>query len=132
MADLAASLAAKYFPKSGESLVIGDITAIQLAETYRTPIFIYDRAVFDRKFDALRGALPDRFSIYYSIKANPASAVVRHFLSRGCGIEIASVGEFRKALEAGCSAGKILFAGPGKSEAELEMVLSKGIGEIHM
>jgi diaminopimelate decarboxylase len=132
MADLAASLTAKYFPKSGESLVIGDITAIQLAETYRTPIFLYDRAVFDRKFDALRKALPDCFSIYYSIKANPASAVVRHFLSRGCGIEIASVGEFRKALEAGCSAGKILFAGPGKSEAELEMVLSQGIGEIHI
>jgi len=132
MADLAASLAAKYFPKSGESLVIGDIPVIQLAATYGTPIFIYDRAVFDCKYDALRKALPERFSIYYSMKANPASAVVKHFLSRGCGIEIASVGEFRKALAAGCPAGKILFAGPGKSEAELELVLSEGIGEIHM
>jgi diaminopimelate decarboxylase len=132
MADLAAYLTAKYFPKSGESLVIGDISVIQLAETYGTPIFLYDGAVFDRKYDALRKALPDRFSIYYSIKANPASAVVKHFLSRGCGIEIASVGEFRKALEAGCPAGRILFAGPGKSGAELEHVLSQGIGEIHM
>jgi diaminopimelate decarboxylase len=132
MAGLAASLTAKYYPKSGESLVIGDVEVSQLAETYGTPIFIYDRAVFDRKYDALREALPERFSIYYSIKANPSSAVVKHFLSRGCGIEIASVGEFRKALEAGCPAGKILFAGPGKSEAELEYVLSQGIGEIHM
>jgi diaminopimelate decarboxylase len=132
MADLAASLTAKYFPKSGESLVVGNISVIQLAETYGTPIFIYDRSIFDRKYDALRRALPERFSIYYSIKANPASAVVKHFLSRGCGIEIASVGEFRKAREAGCPADKILFAGPGKSEAELEQVLSQGIGEIHM
>jgi diaminopimelate decarboxylase len=132
MADLAASLTAKYFPKSGESLVIGDVEVTQLAEAHGTPIFIYDRAVFDRKYDALRKSLPERFSIYYSIKANPASAVVKHFLSRGCGIEIASVGEFRKALEAGCPADKILFAGPGKSEAELEYVLSQGIGEIHM
>src|SRR5437899_2785994 len=132
MADLAALLVSKYFPKSGDSLVIGDVSVVQLAEIYGTPIFIYDRALLDRKFDALRSALPARFSIYYSIKANPCPAVVRHFLSRGCGIEIASVGEFRKALEAGCPAERILFAGPGKSEAELELVLSRGIGEIHM
>jgi diaminopimelate decarboxylase len=132
MADLAASLTAKYFPKSGESLVIGDVSVVQLAHTYGTPIFIYDRAIFDRKFDALRAALPERFSIYYSIKANPASTVVKHFLNRGCGIEIASAGEFQKALDAGCAPERILFAGPGKSEAELELVLSRGIGEIHM
>lgn len=132
MADLAAALVAKYFPRSGESLVLGDVSVIQLAETYGTPIFIYDRAVLDQKYDALREALPARFLIYYSIKANPASAVVRHFLSRGCGIEVASAGEFRKALEAGCPAEKVLFAGPGKSEAELELVLSQCIGEIHM
>jgi hypothetical protein len=34
MADLAASLTAKYFPKSGESLVIGDSTVVQLAGTH--------------------------------------------------------------------------------------------------
>ncbi len=132
MGDLAASLMAKYFPKSGESLVIGDSSVVQLAHTYGTPIFIYDRAVLDRKYDALRSALPGRFSIYYSIKANPASAVVKHFLGRGCGIEIASAGEFQKAMDAGCAPEHILFAGPGKSEAELELVLSRSIGEIHM
>jgi len=132
MADLAAFLIAKYFPKSGVSLVIGDISVGQLAETYGTPMFAYDRAVLDAKYDALRSALPQRFSIYYSLKANPCLAVVKHFLSRGCGIEIASAGEFRKALDAGCTPDRILFAGPGKSEAELELVLSQGIGEIHM
>lgn len=132
MADLAAFLAAKYFPKSGESLVIGDISVSQLTEIYGTPMFAYDGKVLDAKYDALRSALPQRFCIYYSLKANPCLAVVRHFLSRGCGIEIASAGEFRKALDAGCSPDRILFAGPGKSEAELELVLSNGIGEIHM
>ncbi len=132
MANLASSLVAKYFPKSGDSLVINGLSVVELARTYGTPIFIYDGAVLDRKFDELRSALPARFSIYYSIKANPCPAVVRHFLGKGCGIEIASAGEFRKALQAGCPAERILFAGPGKSEAELELVLSGGIGEIHM
>ena len=132
MADLAAALTAKYFPRSGDSLVIGNSEISQLAKTYGTPIFIYDRAVLDFKHDALRAALPKRFSIYYSVKANPSSAVVKHFLSRGCGLEIASAGEFRRALEVGCAPERILFAGPGKSEAALELVLSHGIGEIHM
>ena len=132
MADLAAFLTAKYFPKSGESLVLGNFPVNQLAEIYGTPMFVYDRAVLDVKYDAFRSALPERFTIYYSIKANPCLAVVKHFLSRGCGLEIASMGEFRKALGAGCPPDRILFAGPGKSRAELELVLSQGIGEIHM
>lgn len=132
MADLASSLTAKYFPTSRNSLVLGGVPVQQLVESYGTPMFVYDRSVLDQKYEALRSALPKRFSIYYSIKANPCPAVVKHFLSRGCGIEIASVGEFQKALDAGCPPARILFAGPGKSEAELETVLSLGIGEIHM
>jgi len=132
MTDLAASLTAKYFPRSRDSLVIGNFQADQLAEIHGTPLFLYNRAVLDIKFDALRAALPQRFSIYYSVKANPCLAVVKHFLGRGCGLEIASAGEFQLALDAGCAPARILFAGPGKSEAELELVLSRGIGEIHM
>jgi diaminopimelate decarboxylase len=132
MADLAASLLAKYFPQSRESFITGALPVSQLAQTYGTPIFVYDRAVLDLKYDALREALPERFSIYYSIKANPCLAVVKHFLGRGCGLEIASAGEFQRALDAGCAPDRILFAGPGKSESELELVLSRGIGEIHM
>src|SRR3981189_243972 len=132
MADLAASLTAKYFPQSRDSLVIAGFSISQLTEIYGTPLFLYDRSVLDRKYDMLRSALPHRFSIYYSIKANPCIAVVKHFLSRGCGLEIASAGEFQRALDAGCAPDRILFAGPGKSEKELELALSLGIGEIHM
>lgn len=132
MADLAASITAKYFPLSREILAVGGLPVNCLAEKYGTPFFVYDAGVLDQKYNALRAALPERFSIYYSIKANPCSAILRHFLNLGCGLEIASAGEYRRAIEARCSPGRILFAGPGKSEAELELVLSHGIGEIHM
>jgi len=132
MADLAASITAKYFPLSREILAVGGVPVTHLAEKYGTPFFVYDAGVLDQKYNALRAALPERFSIYYSIKANPGSAVLRHFLNLGCGLEIASAGEFHRALGAGCSPECILFAGPGKSEAELELVLSHGIGEIHV
>lgn len=132
MAELTASLIARYFPLSRETLVVGGVSSAQIAEKHGTPFFVYDAGVLDQKFSALRSALPERFSIYYSIKANPCSAVVKHFLNLGCGLEIASVGEFHRALAAGCPPERILFAGPGKSEAELELVLSHGIEEIHM
>jgi diaminopimelate decarboxylase len=132
MADLVQSLVKRNFGAADGELLIGDIRVSLLAEKYGTPAYVYDCRVFDAKYERLRSALPLKFSIYYSVKANPNSMVLRHFLGRGCGLEIASAGEFFRALEAGCRPSQILFAGPGKTETELQLVLSRGIGEIHL
>ncbi|MGC1978089.1 MAG: type III PLP-dependent enzyme [Candidatus Sulfotelmatobacter sp.] len=112
-------------------LIIGGLTVSSLAARHGTPVFVYDRAVVDKKLLALRNALPPRFAISYSVKANPNPTFLRLFLEHGCGLEIASAGEFFQALNAGCFPANILFAGPGKTEAELELVIARGIGEIH-
>lgn len=122
----------RYFAVRNGELLIGRIPVSELAANYGTPLFVYDASVIDRKWDLLRNTLPPEFSIYYSVKANPSQAVLKRFLERGAGLEIASAGEFHQALSAGCPPGKIVFAGPGKTEAELELVLSQGIGEIHI
>jgi len=132
MSDLVKQLTAKYFPDSRESLIIGGISASKLADAHGTPLYAYDGGILTKKFEMLRAALPKCFSIYYSIKANPYLPLVQHFLSLGCGLEIASLGEFHRAIEAGAVPEKLLFAGPGKSATELEAVLSDGIGEIHV
>ena len=132
MDQRARALAEKHFGISRGELLVGGIPVTALVGKYGTPAFIYDRKVLDEKLDALRRALPPQFSICYSVKANPNPAVLRHILSRDCGLEIASAGEFCQAIRAGCPAERILFAGPGKTEAELELVLSQGIGEIHV
>jgi diaminopimelate decarboxylase len=130
--DLAHYLIEKHFAATHGELVIGGVGISALADMYGTPSFVYDRAIFDKKFDELKGALPAKFKICYSVKANPNPYVLRHFLSRGCGLEIASVGEFRHALAAGCAPEHVLFAGPGKTEAEMDFVISRGVGEIHL
>jgi diaminopimelate decarboxylase len=132
MGDLAIALARKYFGISNGELLIGGTSVNTFAETYGTPAFIYDRGILDQKLDALRQALPARFSVCYSMKANPNQTILRHFLSRGCGLEIASAGEFHQGLQAACNPQNMLFAGPGKTPAELELALSHGIGEIHL
>lgn len=123
-------IAEHYSRRDGE-LLAGGCRAAELARLYQTPLFLYDGEVAEKKWNALRAALPARFEIYYSMKANPQPAFLRLFLSKGAGIEIASAGELLQALAAGCKPEKVLFAGPGKSEAELQLALQEGIGEIH-
>ena len=120
------------FGPQEDELRLGSISLASLAEVYGTPLFVYDRSILDKKLNQLRAALPDEFDIYYSVKANPNLAILRHFVSRGCGLEIASAGELIQALAAGCESGRIVFAGPGKSEAELELAIRRNIGEIHI
>ena len=122
----------RYFSIREGELFIGGTAATGLVNQYGTPLFVYDRGVIGRKWDLLREALPPEFSIYYSVKANPVQAILQYFLSRGAGLEIASGGEFHQAVQAGCPPGRIVFAGPGKTEPELEMVLQGEIGEIHV
>ena len=132
MADPVIALCERNFAIEQGELVIGGVRASVLAAKYGTPAFVYDRGILDKKINALRDALPWRFSVCYSVKANPNDAVIRHFLSRGCRLEIASGGEFMRGVRAGCDPAQMLFAGPGKIPSELELVLSHGIGEIHV
>ena len=111
---------------------IGGLPVSDIIASHGTPVFIYDALVLDRKWDLLRRTFPAEFDISYSVKANPNPAILRRFLGKGCGLEIASGGEFHLALTAGCLPEKILFAGPGKTDEDLEFVLSRGIGEIHV
>jgi diaminopimelate decarboxylase len=130
--DHVRDLVARQFGAAGGTLRVGGIAVTDLAEEFGTPLFVYDASVLDRQFQCLRETYPPEFSISYSVKANPCPAIVRHFVNLGLGLEIASAGEFYQAVRAGCPPERILFAGPGKTEAELEFVLGKGIGEIHM
>jgi diaminopimelate decarboxylase len=130
--DHVPSLIERYFSSSRGELLIGDVPVSTLASHYGTPFFVYDGGIIDQKWSLLRDALPDVFSICYSVKANPSQSILKHFLSKGAGLEIASAGEFCQALHASCPPENIIFAGPGKTEKELEFVLGKGIGEIHL
>lgn len=126
------SLIARYFGARDGELHVGGLPMGAIVGEHGTPLFVYSSQVLDRKWATLRDALPPEFDICYSVKANPNPAILRYFLSKGAGLEIASGGELTLALHAGCPAERILFAGPGKTEAELELAVKHGIGEIHV
>lgn len=125
-------LISKYFASSGSELWLGGCPVEDIAARFGTPLYIYDGHVLDRKWDLLRSTLPAEFSICYSVKDGRIRIGLRHFLAKGAGLEVASAGELLRALPAGCAPEDILFPGPGKTEAELELALRRGIGEIHV
>lgn len=130
--DSVQRLVDKNFASSSGELEIGGIPVSKLVAKYGTPLYVYNSSVIEKQRSLLRQTLPDKFAISYSIKANPNPAVLKFFIDRGSGLEIASVGEFQKAIQAGCLPKNIIFAGPGKKETELETVLKQNIGEIHV
>ena len=130
--DHARDLVARHFGSRDGALTVGGLAVRDLAAAHGTPLFVYDASVLDHQLEALRAAYPPGFDLHYSVKANPCAAILRHFVSRGLGLEIASAGEFHQALHAGCAPDHVLFAGPGKTEDELAYVLERKIGEIHV
>ena len=130
--DHVADLVDRHFGSTDGELLVGGLPIRDIVQRYGSPLFVYDLQTVRRQWQALRDALPSQFAICYSVKANPNQSLLRFFVEQGSGLEIASSGELCQALAAGCPADKILFAGPGKTEAELATALDRGIGEIHV
>jgi diaminopimelate decarboxylase len=130
--DLVSELVERSFSVASGELIVGGVRVSEIARQFGTPAFVYDRGLVERQWRLLRNTLPAQFDICYSVKANPNQALLRQFVELGCGLEIASSGELKQALASGCDAKRILFAGPGKTDAELALALDTGIGELHV
>jgi diaminopimelate decarboxylase len=131
-ASLTEQLVAAQFGCADGDLVIGGVRASDLARDFGTPLYAYDAGLIRRAYRDLAGAVAGFAAIHYSIKANPNPEIIRLLLAEGAGVEIASIGEYRTARQAGADPSRILFAGPGKRRAELEETVRDGIGEIHL
>jgi diaminopimelate decarboxylase len=116
------------FPVVDDCLVVGGVPLPELARRVgRTPFYAYDRRLVSERVELLRSHLPRRVHLHYAMKANPMPAVVAHLAGLVDGLDIASAGELKIALQAGARPDSISFAGPGKSDADLEAAVAAGI-----
>jgi diaminopimelate decarboxylase len=111
----------------GELLVAGQPLSRVVAAVGSTPCYLYDRARITRRVRGLRGAMPPDVLLHYAMKANPMPALVGHVAGLVDGLDVASAGELRVALDTGMAPEHISFAGPGKSDAELAQAVAAGI-----
>lgn len=116
------------FPVIDNCLNIGGLSLTELArQVGSTPFYAYDRNLITRTCNTLKAALPDRVNIHYAIKANPLPGIVNHLAEQADGLDIASGGELEIALNSGTKAENISFAGPAKSNQELEAAIIAGV-----
>lgn len=129
---LASNLIRENFSVEAGELCVGGFRATDLASAYGSPAYVYDGDVITRRFNALSRAVHGFADVYYSIKANPNPAIAALLVDCGAGLEIASGAEWMLARAAGARPDRIIFAGPGKADDELERTIAGGIGEIHL
>lgn len=109
-------------------LYCGDTAAVELAERYGTPLYVYDLAWIRRQVGIFQNAFADvDHLLAYSVKANGNLALLQELSALGCGADITSGGELYRALRAGISAERIVFAGVGKTEVEIGEALDADI-----
>ncbi len=110
---------------------MGGVAITTIVGKHGTPMYVYDGDMLCSRYDALTSAFPS-FEIFYSMKANPSLALVGLLRQIGAGSEIASGGELFLAKELGHDPLDIVFAGPGKTDRELEDAIISGIYAINV
>ncbi len=115
-----------------ERLTIDDVDLESIVHEVGTPAYVYSLARIRDNFARLKAAFaPMHARLHFSVKANGNLDVLRALREAGAGFDCVSGGEIFRALKAGAPAADIVFAGVGKTRAELEYAISKGVGWIN-
>ena len=98
-------------------------------QTVRTPFYYYDTALLRRTLDAIKAETVknDNYHVHYAVKANANRKLLRIISAAGFGADCVSGGEIKASLEAGFPGNKIVFAGVGKSDWEINLALDADI-----
>jgi len=118
---------AQFALRDGQLVVGGELLTTLAARVGQTPFYAYDRSLLRQRVAQLRAALPAAVKLHYAMKANPMPAVVGLMAGLVDGIDVASAGELKVALDAGAHPGEISFAGPGKRDPELRQAVASRV-----
>src|SRR3954469_10622414 len=117
-----------YFAANSDGqLLISNVAAEELvAEAGGTPLFVYDNNIVGGQIARLKAAMPDGLALYYSVTANPYEPLL-NFIGRYVdGFRVVSRGELERLKRAELAGIPMTFAGPGKSDDELEVGIAAG------
>jgi len=106
-----------------------DVPLALLADELGTPAYVHSAQQVRANAERLKAAFaPLGAELHYSVKANGSLALLRLLRDAGLGMDTVSAGEIERARRAGVPPERIVFAGVGKTRAELEYALDAGVG----
>ena len=109
-----------------------DLSLASLAQQYGTPLYIYSKRAITEAYQAYDRACVDangqrRARIHFAMKANSNLAILDCLKRLGAGFDLVSGGELARALAIGADPASCVFAGVGKSAAEITAALQAGV-----
>lgn len=116
------------FVYRGGQLYAESVPVRRIIEKVGSPVYIYSRATFLDHFNKVKRAFSSvPHLICYSVKANSCLAVLSILKKAGAGFDVVSAGELERVRNVGGRMDRVVFAGVGKTEAELTAALRAGI-----
>ena len=102
---------------------------VEKFDSIRTPFYYYDMDLLRQTLQAITNEAQkhEGFCVHYAVKANANSYVLKAIRQAGLGADCVSGGEIEASLKAGFPASKIVYAGVGKSDWEINLGLDAGI-----
>jgi diaminopimelate decarboxylase len=118
--------------KNGE-LHCEDIPAAKIAAEVGTPAYVYSKATLLHHYRQIADAFtPVKATVCYSIKSLGNINICRLLGDQGSGFDVTSGGELYRALQAGGDPKKIIYAGVGKSDQEIQDAINVGIAAFNI
>ncbi len=105
------------------------VNVADLAESFGTPLYVYSAQTLRDHYDRIAAAFaPLDATICFSVKSCQNLRILRLLRERGASFDVVSGGELARAVEAGADPADIVFAGVGKTDAEIHSAIEAGVG----
>jgi len=105
-----------------------DVSVADLAAKYGTPLWIYSKAKLVHELQAVRQAFAEVDPVIcYSVKANSNLSLLKLLNEQGSSFDVVSGGELFRVREAGADTSRVVFAGVGKTDPEIQEALADNI-----
>ncbi len=115
------------------ALYAEDVPVADIAASVGTPFYLYSTATLTRHFQLFDEALEGMdHLVCYAMKAASNQAILKTLADLGAGMDVVSGGEYARAKAAGVPGERIVFAGVGKTGAEIRMALEGGIRQFNV
>lgn len=118
-----------------DGLLFEGVPLQTIANQVGTPCWVTGAGTLRRRTRNLRKAFTERgldVALHYALKANDHLATLSVLRQEGCGADVVSGGELKRACQAGIAPSAIVFSGVGKTDSELTLALREGVGQINV
>jgi diaminopimelate decarboxylase len=118
-----------YFHYKNGRLWAEDVEIRQIVEAVGSPVYVYSKATFHDHLSKVQEAYRELdTTVCFSVKACANVHILRFLAGAGSGFDVVSGGELFRVLQAGGDPRKVVYAGVGKTDQEIEEALAAGIG----